>query len=49
MAIRGVRGKVRQAEADPIALIAFNLIPEALSYECPYTDPMMMFLWSERR
>ena len=35
VAVRGVRGKIRQAKADPIASIAFNLIPEALSYECP--------------
>ena len=35
VAVRGVRGKIRQAMADPIASIAFNLIPEARSYECP--------------
>ena len=35
VAVRGVRGKIRQAKADPIASIAFNLIPEARSYECP--------------
>ena len=35
VAIRGIRGKIRQAKADPIASIAFDLIPEALSYECP--------------
>ena len=35
VAVRGVRGKIRQAKADPISTIAFNLIPEARSYECP--------------
>ena len=35
VAVPGVRGKIRQAKADPIASIAFNLIPEAQSYECP--------------
>ena len=35
VAIRGVRGKIRQAKADPVSTIAFNLIPEARSYECP--------------
>ena len=35
VAVRGARGKIRQAKADPISTIAFNLIPEARSYECP--------------
>ena len=35
VAVRGVRGNIRQAKADRIASIAFNLTPEARSYECP--------------
>ena len=35
LGLRGVRGKIRQAKADPVSTIAFNLIPEARSYECP--------------
>ena len=35
MAVRGVLGKSRQANADPIASIAFNLIPEARIDEIP--------------
>ena len=27
MAVRGVRGKTRQAKADPNASIAYNLVP----------------------
>ena len=28
VAVRGVCGKIRQAKADPIASVAFNLIPD---------------------
>ena len=35
VAVRGVRGKISQAKADPISTIAFNLIPEARSYKWP--------------
>ena len=35
VAVRGVRGKIRQVKVDPISTLAFNLIPQKRSYEMP--------------
>ena len=35
VAVRGVRGKIRQMKVDPISTLAFNLIPQKRSYEMP--------------